>query len=671
MANSHIDPLTKAKLLLEDLDPEQRAAVMCPIGPVRIVAGAGTGKTRTLIHRIAYWHYMGVAPANKVLAVTFTRKSAAELRERLNKLGIRNMSAVTFHSAALTQLKEYWVIGGQKIDFPIVLTGRDQYLALRNAITRSLKPSSESKAPKRKVDAVLQRNVSEELTMMRSRMIDLDNYETDPKFTGPKGLISKDEFVQAVRRYEDYKKSRNLIDYADVLIRCVRMIENVPHVAQAIRSKYEHFLVDEYQDNDPVQERLLRAWLGDRRSICVVGDPRQTIFSFKGADPKIMRDFSSTFQDAVSVELNQNYRSTKSIVEWANRMMRNTSASGGAKSELKSLGNTGWIPQIRSYYTEKIELEQIAKRISQLTEKASLEYRQIAVLLRFRDDVAKMRRALALAGVPSMSPNDEFWRDVEPVLNEMKRKAREGSQDSGKICLGKALEDLGWAGSSGDGEKELDEYEEIGQVLLEITNSIENVESLGITPLLEMYKKLETDGKDESDGNAVHVMTLHQSKGLEWEAVFIPRFVEGALPTSHAKTPETIDEERRLAYVGITRARRYLEISWGESYKYLDKTRNQSVSSFEKFLRAVEVSTAKPVDKKTEEWNKKFQPPKKKQITTKSLTNYQVILGAKDEVGSKVKHEELGEGTIVAVNPNYVVIDFGKAGKFQLELPPY
>lgn len=666
-----MDPSASAKLLLENLDAEQRAAVLSPIGPVRIIAGAGTGKTRTLIHRIAYWHHMGVAPASKVLAVTFTRKSAAELRGRLNALGIRNVSAVTFHSAALSQLKEYWIIGGQKSDFPEVITGRDQYLALRNAITRSLKQIPNSGSPKRKVDAILQRNINEELTMVRSRMIDLVHYEADPKFQGPKGSVSKEEFVQAVRRYEDFKKSRNLIDFADVLIRCVRMIENVPHVAQAIRSRYEHFLVDEYQDNDPVQERLLRAWLGDRRSICVVGDPRQTIFSFKGADPRIMRDFESTFDGAVSVELTQNYRSTKSVVDWANRIMRNTSASGGAKSELKSIGNTGLVPQIRSYYTEEIELAQIAIRIKQLTEKVPLEYGQIAVLLRFRDDVAKMRRVLTMAGVPSFSPNDEFWRDVEPVLNELKRKASASPEDSGKICMENTLQALGWLRSSNVDEKELDEYEEIAQILIDITNSIDGVETLGIGELLEIFKKLENEGKDESEGNAVHVMTLHQSKGLEWEAVFIPRFVEGALPTFHAKTVEQIDEERRLTYVGITRARQYLEISWGESYKYLDKTRSQSVSSFEKFLRVTEVSNPKVVDKKTEEWYKRFQPPKKKQITTKSLKNYQVISGTKDEVGSKVRHDELGEGTIIAVNRRYVVIDFGKAGKFELELPSY
>lgn len=661
----------KAQELLKNLDPEQAKAASTPIGPVRIVAGAGTGKTRTLIHRIAYWHHMGVAPANKVLAVTFTRKSAKELRDRLSAMGITGVTALTFHSAALGQLKEFWFLGGQKTEFPDLLTGRDQYLAIRNAITRSLKPSEDPKAPSRKVDAVLQRFVIEELTKLRSHMVDLDKYAEDDNFKGPKGGVSKEEFVSAIRKYEDFKKSRNLIDYADALFRCVRMIENVPHVAEKIRQRYEHFLVDEYQDNDPVQERLLRAWLGDRKSICVVGDPRQTIFSFKGADPKIMRDFESTYEGAITVELTQNYRSTKSIVEWANRMMRNTTASGGAKSELNPNGSKGWVPQIRSYYTEKVEMEQTGIRIKQLAVKAELEYRDIAVLLRFRDDVAKVRRSLTLAGVPSTSPNDEFWRDVEPVLREMKKAAKFDASMQGQQCLENSLRNLGWLQESESESEDQDEYAEISQILLDITNSIEGIEKLRVGELLDSYAQLESQGGDEGDGNAVNVMTLHQSKGLEWDAVFIPRFVEGALPTSHAKSPEQVDEERRLAYVGITRARRYLEISWGETYKYMDKTRSQSVSSFEQFLKAPVEVKLKPVDKRTEEWNKRFQPPAKRRLTTKSLTSYEVISGSKEEVGSIVRHPDLGEGKVVAVNPKYVIIDFGSQGKFQLQLPPY
>jgi DNA helicase-2/ATP-dependent DNA helicase PcrA len=677
--------MEKATALLESLDPEQQKAATAPIGPVRIVAGAGTGKTRTLIHRIAYWHHMGIAPANKVLAVTFTRKSASELRHRLGEMGITGVTAQTFHAAALSQLREFWVLGGQKSDFPEMLTGKDQYFAIRRAITQSLKPSEDPKQPRKKVDTVLQRNFNEELTMIRSRMIDLKTYLESENFSGPSGSITKAEFVEAVQRYEDMKRASNKMDYADALIRCVRMIENVPHVAEKIRSRYEHFLVDEYQDNDPVQERLLDAWLGGRKSICVVGDPRQTIFSFKGADPKIMRDFPSKHQGVVTVELTRNYRSSKQIIEWANRMMRDTTASGGAKSELSSTGSSGWNPQVRSYYTEKVELEQTAIRIKQMTDRSHIELGDVAVLLRFRADIAKVRRSLSVAGIQSVSPNDEFWSDVEPVLRDMKKNAHD-SQLMGRQALVEALNELQWISKTEDSETEDDEYSELGQNLLEITDSIEGIESMNVAQVLDVYKALEGQGKDATDGAAVNVMTIHQAKGLEWDAVFIPRFVEGALPTSHAKSQDQHDEERRLAYVGITRARKYLELSWGETYKFKDrsgveKNLSQSVSSFEKYLKEVAPPKQVKTDPKTAEWSKRFQPPArklvqsqsapKKPVPTKPLTGYEMISGSKETVGSVVRHKDLGEGKIIAVAASYAIVDFGKEGRFKIDLPPY
>lgn len=663
--------MANAESLLAELDPEQRKAVTAPIGPLRIVAGAGTGKTRTLIYRIAYWHHMGVAPAGKTLVVTFTNKSAAELRHRLSLMEIKNVSARTFHSAALSQLREFWVEGGQSSEFPRLLVGKDQYLALRRSVMSSLKPNEDPKAPKRIVDKVAMRSVLDELTLIRSRMIEMSVYLEDSKFTGPKGIVSKEEFVKAIQMYEDLKKANNYIDYADVLSRCIRMIENLPHIAAKIRSRYEHFLVDEYQDNDPVQERLLEAWLGGRKSICVVGDPRQTIFSFKGADPKIMRDFPSKHGNATTIELHRNYRSTKNIVEWANRLMRDTTASGGAKSELSSSGTSGRAPQVRSYYTEKVELEQTALRIKQLIERTQIPFKEIAVLLRFRDDVAKTRGILKLAGINTISPMDEFWTDVEPVIKIMKRNALD-QEITGKENLSLALASLGWLGSEKDLDGESDAYSEFGQSLLGITASIPESDSMNTVQLLESYKTLEEEGRASTEGDAVSVMTIHQAKGLEWDAVFIPRFVEGAIPTTHAKTPDLIDEERRLAYVAITRARKYLEISWGQTYKFIDRTgaeysRSQNVSSFERYLHEIAV---RPVDEKTKAWNQRFQPPPRP-VPTKVLKEYEILSGSRDTVGSVIKHKEFGQGKIVAVAKSYSIVDFGPRGRFQIEIPPY
>jgi superfamily I DNA/RNA helicase len=330
-----------------------------------------------------------------------------------------------------------------------------------------------------------------------------------------------------------------------------------------------------------------------------------------------MRDFPGKHEKAVTVELTRNYRSTGSIVEWANRLMRNTSASGGAKSELSASAGAGWKPQIRSYYTEKVELEQIAARIKLLSERNQISLDEIAILLRYREDIAKVRRVLSLSGIKSVTPNDEFWRSVEPVLKAMKRISVQNSLP-GREILEKALTDLRWIDESKGGEDEPDEYFELGQNLLDIADSIPMIESLSLEGLLLAFKKLEEDERDSADSGSVNVLTLHQSKGLEWDAVYIPRFVEGALPWAHAKTPEQLDEERRLAYVGITRARKFLEISWGETYKYLDKTRIRSVSSFEQFLKEPvpapkkEISGPKTKVSKTDDWSKRFQPPPRK-----------------------------------------------------------
>ena len=331
-----------------------------------------------------------------------------------------------------------------------------------------------------------------------------------------------------------------------------------------------------------------------------------------------MRDFASKHEGALTVELTRNYRSTRNIVEWANRIMRETTASGGAKSDLASTKEAGLTPQVRSYYTEKVELEQTGLRIKQLVERNQVSLGQVAVLLRFRDDIAKVRRSLSLAGINSVSPNDEFWRDVEPVVKNMKKNEND-PQLLGREALTEALNAMRWINQAEDPEAEEDEYLELGQNLLDITNSIDGIESMNVSQLLEAYKALEVQGRDAMDGEAVNVMTLHQAKGLEWDAVYIPRFVEGALPTSHAKSPEQIDEERRLTYVGITRARKYLELSWGETYKFtdrsgLEKTRSQTISSFEKYIsepvkKVAPKPSSKGASQTTDEWSKRFQPP--------------------------------------------------------------
>lgn len=670
-------PSAQAEKTLLALDAEQRAAVLAPVGPVRIIAGAGTGKTRTLIHRIAYWHYMGVAPANKVLAVTFTRKSAGELRKRLLELGISGVHAQTFHSAALSQLKKYWVLGGQKSEFPELLEGLNRYKTLRNSIVQTLRQLDLEKVEKRKVDNLLHRAIDAEITLIRSKMLTSKKYLEDSRLGAPNSIVSKEDFARIVEHYENTKKSRNLIDYADVLERCVKMIENVPHVAAAIRSSYEHFLVDEYQDNDLVQERLLAAWLGGRQSICVVGDPRQTIFSFKGADPVILRDFPKKFPKAITVELNQNYRSSIQITEWANRLMRNTSASGGATSELVSHGSMGKLPEIIAYSTESEEFKGLAIRLKKLKAKENLKYVDIAVLVRLNTDAATIRTYLFQGGVPSKTPRDQFWKDAEPVLKGLKALAARGSDLFGEEALVSVLEGLNWLGQASQKDEMEDEHGNMGAALMALAGSLSDGQKVDAQSLLLAFAEQEDAGKDDEELNAVTVTTFHQAKGLEWEAVFMPRFVTGVLPISHAKTSEKLDEEHRMAYVGITRARRFLELSWGKTYKFRDQIRNQSLSSFEVHLRPPELpkvvierpqktrSTPKRIAAGI--W-KNLQPPEKSaSVPFDALTGCTFVEGSKIAIGVRISHPECGLGTIDTVKNSYTIAEFDSGRRFKVK----
>jgi DNA helicase-2/ATP-dependent DNA helicase PcrA len=668
-------PSKQAEETLRALDEEQRAAVLAPIGPLRIIAGAGTGKTRTLIHRIAYWHYVGVAPANKVLAVTFTRKSAGELRKRLLELGIPGVNAQTFHSAALSQLKKYWFIGGQKSEFPELLEGLQRYKTLRNSIVQTLRHLDRGKVEKRKVDSVIHRLVDAEITLMRSRMVSAKQYLEDVQFAPPNANISKEDFLQIVEHYEREKKSRNQIDYADVLERCVKMIENVPHIASEIRSTYEHFLVDEYQDNDLVQERLLAAWLGGRQSICVVGDPRQTIFSFKGADPSILADFSKKFPKAVTVELNQNYRSTPQVIDWANRLMRNTTASGGAKSELVSQGATGEKPELLAYSSERDEFAGLAVRIKKLKERENLNYADIAVLIRLNTDAATIRTFLFQGGVPSKTPRDQFWRDAEPVLKGLKTLAADGSELSGEQALESVLQGLNWLGNANQNEEMDDEHGDMGAALMALASSLSDSQKVDASSLLIAFAEQEDVGRDDEERDAVTVTTFHQAKGLEWEAVFMPRFVSGVLPISHAKTIEKVDEERRMAYVGITRARKFLELSWAETYKYLDQTRSQNLSPFEAHLRSIEPLKPLPAPPQTKvvtsirsgtSWG--FQPPEKSgSVPFDPLIGCTFVEGSQIAVGVRISHPDHGLGRIDTVKNSYTIAEFDNGRRFKVK----
>ena len=641
------------------MDPEQQKAVTTPVGPVRIIAGAGTGKTRTLIHRIAYWDANGEAPAEKTLSVTHSNKSAAELRRRLKQLGVNKINAQTFHAAAKKQLEEYWKElsiywqdKGYKSEFPNLISdskirSENQYWIIRGITQSVIKQADLLSKVKRVFDSELNQALNAELILLRARMISINEYERNPSSKEKIGSLTKEEFINFYKKYTKTKKTNNQIDFADLLELCIVMLKDNPEIASKIHSKYEHFLVDEFQDNDPVQDELLSQWLGKRNSICVVGDPRQTIYSFKGSEPALLNNFGTRFPKCVTVELVRNYRSSPQLVAWANRLMHQKSASGGAKSDLISNQAQGPQPTVISVESESAEHKLIAEKVQALITNRKTLNSQIAILLRINSSISIFRQSLKKLGIATKSPGDTFWEDVLPVIKELQINT---SNDSGIEILNKILENQGWKLDFSEGEKfdpERQQKLDNAEALIALAETLSPEEILTPLSLAKCFAKMREDSKDDHDHNAVTVTTIHKAKGMEWDAVLIPRFVDGVIPISFAKLPAEIDEERRLAYVAITRARKYLLISWSSNYKNsFGSIKEQSRSRFLSDMEEPELSNQTIKNKLDANV---YRPP------SKSLSRYRL--------GDRVHTSGFGLGRVINIQGDFILVDFGSFGK--------
>ena len=636
---------------------------MAPIGPVRIIAGAGTGKTRTLIHRIAYWDATGDAPAEKTLSVTHSNKSAAELRHRLKELGVNKINAQTFHAAAKRQLEEYWKElsmywqdKGYKDEFPTLISessktrSENQYWIIRGIAQSVIKQADLVSKVKRVFDSELNQALSSELILLRARMISIKEYERNPSGKEKIGTLTKEEFVNFYTKYSKTKKTNNQIDFADLLELCILMLRENPEIAAKIHSKYEHFLVDEFQDNDPVQDELLSQWLGKRNSICVVGDPRQTIYSFKGSEPALLNNFGTRFPKCITVELVRNYRSTPQIVAWANRLMHEQSASGGAKSDLISNQAQGPKPTIMSADSESTEYNLVAEKVQALITNTKTPNSQIAILLRINASISIFRQSLKKLGIATKSPGDSFWEDVLPIIRELQSNTDNSSNANGIEVLNIILENQGWKLDFIEGEKfdpQKQQKLDNAQALIALAETLSPEEILTPLSLAKCFAKMRDDSKDDHDHNAVTVTTIHKAKGMEWDAVLIPKFIDGVIPLSYAKLPAEIDEERRLAYVAITRARKYLLISWSSNYKNsFGSIKEQSRSRFLNNLEETESSNQK-INTGTSAIV--YRTP------SKQLSRYRL--------GDRVNTVKFGLGRVINIQGEYILVDFGSFGK--------
>lgn len=541
--------------LLGALDDDQRVVAEALLGPVCVLAGAGTGKTRAITHRIAYGVASGAYDPARVMALTFTARAAAELRARLRMLGAGAVQARTFHAAALAQLNHFWplVVGGNA---PRVLEYKGRVLG------------EASERLKLRVDVATLRDVAAEIEWRKVSALGMEDYERRLANRGAPGSLTPDQMLALVTGYEQLKDERRMLDFEDVLLATAGMIESEPSVAMHVRESYRHFVVDEYQDVSPAQQQLLDLWLGGRRDLCVVGDASQTIYSFAGATPEYLLEFERRYEDATVVRLERNYRSTAAIIGVANRLMRGrpgalqlVAVADRSVRPTDAAAASAIEPDVVSYADDLAEARGVATRIRERVD-AGVPPETMAVLMRVNSQTAILERALDEVGVSSRVRGGVRFFD-RPEVREAVHSLRAAALTIAGEPLFKSVSDvlrsLGWTVQPPDGPGAVRaRWESLNAIARLVDDAPRG------TTFREFADELRAraEAQHEPTVSAVTLATLHSAKGLEWDEVFIVGLTEGMLPIAYAKTFDAIDEERRLLYVGITRARRRLSLSW-------------------------------------------------------------------------------------------------------------
>ncbi|GEC75586.1 MULTISPECIES: ATP-dependent helicase [Microbacterium] len=531
---------------LDALDERQRAAASVLRGPVVVLAGAGTGKTRVITHRIAHGVDTGAYSPSRVMAVTFTAKAAGELRGRLRALGVEGVAARTFHATALAQLNFFWpTLAGSPA--PSIIDNKVRMLGQAADAIR-LRPST----------ATL-RDIASEIEWRKVSMLSIDQYAALGR---PISGVDAGQLIELMRGYEALKDDRRQLDFEDVLLACAGMLEAEPRVAASVHEQYRHFTVDEFQDVSPLQNRLLELWLGDRHDICVVGDASQTIYSFAGAEQRFLLEFERRHPDATVVRLETNYRSQPPILTAANALMH---GRPGALELVPAREQfTADAPTVTAYETEGEEAAGIAASISARIE-AGASPSEIAVLYRAHAQSAVLQQALAAEGIAtSVLGGTRFFAmpEVRQAILALRAAAVAPSEQGFLPGVQRVLRELGLTDEPpAAGGAQRSGWEARRAILRLAEEAGANANLRGFSDALMARAK----DQHEPTMRTVTLSTLHAAKGLEWPHVYLAGWAEGSLPISYATTFEAVDEERRLAYVGVTRAARTLALSWSRS----------------------------------------------------------------------------------------------------------
>ena len=537
----------EADALLEGLNDAQRAAVTSTTSPLVILAGAGSGKTRVLTRRIAWRAATGDLDPRHVLALTFTRKAAGELTDRLRSLGLRDrLAAGTFHSVAYAQLRNRWADRG--IQPPALLDRKVGFVA------RLLPPSAKDVPP---IDLVA------EIEWAKARMVEPDEYAQAAVAAGRRPPLDPAEVGRIFARYEDARRERRLVDFDDLLRVCRRDLLRDPEFAKAQRWRFQHLFVDEFQDVNPLQQALLDAWRGDRLDLCVVGDPNQAIYAWNGADPEALRRLPSKFPSAEVVRLTENYRSTPQILAVANAVLLGGGRGVDRAGALQATRPDGPVPSVHAYDDDRAEARGVARAVRDHHAPGATWSSQ-AVLVRTNAQIPALEEALKGAQIPFRV------RGAAPLLEQPEIKAAMGDLRRSKGGFDDAVADLAASidEAAGTGDRAEERRANV-DALLQLARDYAAVEGTPTVPgFLSWLASTTRADQPDRYGDAVEITTFHAAKGLEWPIVHLAGLEQGLVPIGHARTGEALSEELRLFYVAITRGEREVVCSWAGQRRY-------------------------------------------------------------------------------------------------------
>ena len=562
--NAHPGARPDAARLLEALDPDQREVAEHLEGPLCVLAGAGTGKTRAITYRIAHGVATGAYQATQVLAVTFTAPAAGEMRSRLADLGVPGVQARTFHAAALRQLTYFWptAIGGRRPDI------QAHKAPLVGAAARRLSLPT---------DRATVRDLAAEVEWAKVTMTLPEDYAQAAIAAGRTDVAGQEAatVAQVLALYEEAKSERGVIDFEDVLLLTIGILLDREDIASQVRGQYKHFVVDEYQDVSLLQQRLLDLWLGRRRQLCVVGDVSQTIYSFTGATPAFLTGFTTRYEDARTVRLSRDYRSTPQVVSLANQVLARSRRGGDGPRlpagavELVAQRPSGPAVRFKTYDDDLAEAEGTVAQVRRL-QAAGVPLSEIAILYRTNSQSEAFEQALAGAqigylvrGGERFFEREEVKRAMAVILGAARTEKATLTGDLGQDAR-TVLSREGWSEEPPAPRGAVRERWDALNALVALADEMAQTRGADLDAFhTELRERADAQNAPTVEG--VTLSSLHAAKGLEWDAVILVGACEGLLPISLAEGHTAIEEERRLLYVGVTRAREHLIISYARA----------------------------------------------------------------------------------------------------------